>query len=192
MLSSLAGMILAYSATAQAGGLGILTTAGAHNTKAYYYDQVGNQGIDAQTRLNYGAGLIAALGDRDDKIQGIMRLWYLQDQPPSNPDTGNTVDPIFPDLSGQGPRHLGMFTAGVQWGVYGDPGKFLLTVETHAGSGFATSDATEFLLVQVGPGATMALTDSLVLFGGATADLRYRKRASMSGNLTVGARVMFD
>lgn len=192
MLSPLAGMILAYSATAQAGGLGILTTAGVHNTTAYYYDQAGNQGVDAQTRLNYGAGLITALGDRDDKIQGIMRLWYLQDQPPANPDTGNTVDPIFPDLSGLGPRHLGMFTAGVQWGVYGDPGGFLLTVETHAGSGFATSDATEFLLVQVGPGATMALRDSLVLFGSATADLRYRKRPSMSGNLTVGARVMFD
>lgn len=184
--------LLSVSSPSWAGGLGLLTTGGLHQTRAYYYDDDGNQGIDSQTRMNYGAGLIAMLGDRDDKVQGVMKLWYLQDQAQAVPDTGSTENAIFPDEAGKGPTHLGMFTAGVQWGLYGDPGKFLLTLETHAGSGFATEDAREFLLLQAGPGVTWAATDSLVLFGNVTADLRYRKRVSLSENVTLGARVMFD
>ncbi len=190
LLAALA--LFSVSSSAWAGGLGLLTTAGLHQTRAYYYDDAGNQGIDGQTRANYGGGIIAMLGDKDDKVQGVMRLWYLQDQAQAVPDTGSTEDAIYPDEASKGATHLGMFTAGVQWGLLGDPSKFLFTLETHAGSGFATEDAREFLLVEVGPGATYALSDSLLLFGSITADMRYRKRVTFSENVTLGARVMFD
>ncbi|MCK6507618.1 hypothetical protein L6R53_30340 [Myxococcota bacterium] len=186
-------LALALPSQALAGGIGLLTTGGLHQTRAYYYDADGNQGIDAQTRLNYGGGLMGVLGDKDDKVQGIMRLWYMQDQREADPDTGDTEGEVFyPAYSEQGPRHLGMFTAGVQWGLLGDPSKAMLTLETHAGSGFATSDASEFLLIEVGPGGTLAVSDELVLFASVTADLRYRKRASLSENVYLGARFMFD
>lgn len=186
----LAGLTL--PSTALAGGVGLLTTGGFHQSRAYYYDTLGNQGVDSQTRLNLGGGLIAMLGDKDDRVQGVMRVWFLQDQALANPDTGNTTDAVFPDVASVGPRDLGIFTAGIQWGLFGDPSKIQLTLETHAGSGFLTKDATEFLLVEVGPGFTWGLSDGLVLFGSLTADMRYRKGASMSENLYLGARYMFD
>lgn len=192
-LPLLALAALALPTTASAGGVGLLTTGGLHQTRAYYYNAEGEQGIDAQTRMNYGGGFIAVLGDKDDKVQGVMRLWYLQDQALADPDTGDTEGEVyFPPESEEGPRHLGMFTAGVQWGLFGDPTGLQLTLDTHAGSGFATDDASEFLLVEVGPGVTYGVTDNLVLFGSLTADLRYRKRASLSENMYLGARVMFD
>jgi len=183
---------IALPSSAWAGGVGLLTTGGLHQDRAYYYDQAGNQGIDSQNRLNYGGGFIAVLGDKDDRIQGVMRLWFVQDQAVTDPNTGTTVDPVFPPASSQGPRNLGLFTAGVEWGLLGDPDGLQLTLETHAGSGFATADASEFLLVEVGPGATWALADHVQLFGSLTADMRYRKRAYMSENLYIGARYMFD
>lgn len=183
---------LALPSTALAGGVGLLTTGGLHQTRAYYYNAEGDQGIDSQTRFNFGGGGVVMLGDKDDKVQGVMRFWYLQDQAVADPDTGDTADAVFPAEAAEGPTHLGVFTAGVQWGLYGDPANFQLTLETHAGSGFATADATEFLLVEVGPGFTYGVAEDIVLFGSITADMRYRKRATFSENLYLGARYMFD
>ena len=183
---------LALPSSAWAGGIGLLSTGGLHQARAYYYDQAGNQGIDLQNRFNYGGGFIAVLGDKDDKIQGVMRLWFMQDQSLADPNTGNTTDAVFPPASSQPPRDLGMFTAGVEWGLLGDPDGLQLTLETHIGTAFATKDATEFLLVEVGPGVTWALADHFQLFGSVTEDMRYRKRPYLSENVYLGARYMFD
>lgn len=190
VLTALAG--LAVPSTALAGGIGLMTNAGFHSARAYYYDEDGNQGVDGQHRFNYGVGGMAILGDKDDRVQGIMRVWWLQDQPLADPDTGDTTAAVYPAESEQGWRSFGAMTAGIQWGLFGDPSNVQLNLETHAGSGFASSQGLEFLLVEAGPGVTWAATEQLQLYGTLTATMRYRKRAYISENLYAGVRWMFD
>ncbi len=190
LLLALAG--LALPGTAAAGGVGVITNAGMHQARAYYYNAEGDQGIDTQQRLNYGIGGIAVLGDKDDRIQGVMRVFFLQDQPLAEPNTGNTADPVYPAEHEQGWKSFAVMTAGIQWGLFGDPTGLQLTLETHAGSGFASPDALEFLLIEVGPGGTWTIADDLQLYGNLAASVRYRKRAYIAENLYVGVRYLFD
>ncbi|MCB9777987.1 MAG: hypothetical protein H6742_05440 [Alphaproteobacteria bacterium] len=189
-LATLAGLTL--PGTALAGGIGVLTNAGFHSARAYYYDAEGNQGIDGQHRFNYGVGGVALLGDKDDRVQGVMRLWLIQDQPLAEPDTGETTDAVYPAEYEQGWKSFGAMTAGIQWGLFGDPSKTQLTLETHAGSGFASSQGLEFLLVEAGPGVSVAMGDHMQFYSTLTASMRYRKRAYISENAYVGVRWMFD
>ena len=190
LLIALAGLFA--PAPALAGGVGLLTNAGFHQARTYYYDEEGRQGIDSQHRFNYGVGGVAVLGDKDDRVQGVMRIYFMQDQPLAVPNTGDTVDAVYPAESEQGWKPYGVMTAGIQWGLFGDPDGLQLTLETHAGSGFASTEALEFLLVEAGPGGTWAMTDRMQLVGSLTASMRYRKRAYLSENLYLGVRYMFD
>lgn len=193
VLFALAGLAgLAWPADATAGGIGLITNAGMHAARAYYYDEAGVQGIDTQQRFNYGIGGVAVLGDRDDPVQGVMRMYFMQDQPLAEPDTGDVENAVYPDESSQGWRNYGVMTAGLQWGLLGDPSDKQLTLETHVGSGFASPDALEFLLIEVGPGVTWNLSDEMQLVGSLGATLRYRKRAYIAENLYVGVRYLFD
>ena len=183
---------LALPGTAAAGGVGLITNAGMHAARAYYYDETGEQGIDNQQRFNYGIGGVAVLGDRDDRVQGVMRMYFMQDQPLADPDTGDVENAVYPDESSLGWRNYGVMTAGIQWGLFGDPGDKQLTLETHVGSGFASPDALEFLLIEAGPGGTWNLSDDMQLYGNLAVTMRYRKRPYIAENLYVGVRYLFD
>lgn len=190
LLTALAS--LALPGTAFAGGFGLITNAGFHQARAYYYNDEGDQGVDVQQRFNYGVGGLAVLGDKDDRVQGVMRLYFLGDQPLADPNTGDTADAIYPAESEQPWKKYGVMTAGIQWGLFGDPTALQLTLETHVGSGFANAEGLEFLLADVGPGVTWNLVDNLQAFGSATATMRFRKRFYLSENVYLGVRYMFD
>lgn len=189
-LTALAG--LALPSTALAGGVGLLTNAGFHQARAYYYNAEGDQGVDVQQRFNYGVGGIAVLGDKDDRVQGIMRMYFMQDQPLAEPNVGDTADAIFPAEHEQDWSSYGVMTAGIQWGLFGDPTALQLTLETHAGSGFASADSLEFLLVEAGPGFTWNVVDNLQAYGSVSASMRYRKRFYLAENMNLGVRYLFD
>ena len=140
---ALASVALSFGSTAYAGAIGLNTTAGLHQQRAYYYSQDGGeQGIDNQYRPNYGVGLELMVGDKDEKVQGILRMNWLQDSPLNEPDTGNVKDPVFPPAHEQDPRNVGALGLGVQWGVLGDPTGTQLNVSAVVGTGFITTDNT--------------------------------------------------
>ena len=185
---------LAAPGTALAGGLGVIGTGGMHTANAYYYDESLDQGIDRQTRPNAGFGVEALLGARDDRIQGLMRVYVLSDSPVTTPDIGD-LDPDtvqYPDEASAGWQNKGAATMGVQWTVWGDPTAFQLNVDSMIGACFATSNSLEFLMVDVGPGVTYMLGDKIQLSATLSATVRHRKGFSYGGNLYAGARFMFD
>src|SRR5688500_16310518 len=100
----LAGLL----SNAHAGGLGILATAGAHTEQLYFYSSADAEGNAypsiadyeqfriGQTLPNFGSGLELVLGDRDDKIVGNCRFYWLMDTPQSVPDVaGKTFVPTI-------------------------------------------------------------------------------------------------
>lgn len=187
-------LLLAASSAAFAGGLGVVATGGMHTAKAYYYDEKLDQGVDRQTRPNGGAGVEAVLGAKDDRIQGVMRVYLLADAPTTAPDIGD-LDPTtvqYPDTESQGWGTKGVATMGVQWTVWGDPTAFQLKVDSLIGAGFATPDSLEFLVVEAGPGVTYMVGDRLQLTSTLAATVRHRKGFSYGGNLYAGVRFMFD
>lgn len=193
-LAASALLCVALSGPARAGGLGLLGTGGVHTAKAYYYDAAGDQGIDLQTRPNAGVGIEGILGASDDRILGLMRVYLLTDAPVADPDIGD-FDPSeveHPAYSELGWDKKGVATMGVQWSLYGDPEGFQVTLATLLGTGFATVDSLEFLLVDVGPGVTWSASDRLQLTATASATGRYRKGISYGGNLYAGVRYFFD
>ena len=185
-----------WSTTALAGGVGVMGTGGFHEARAYYYRDDGIQGIDTQSRPNVGFGGEALLGDKDDKIIGIMRLYYLSDFPVNDPDLSGedtkNFEFTYPAAADQGAYNVGVMTVGVQWGVWGDPGGFQATVNTLAGSGFATTDSLEFFLGEVGGGVTYALSDQIQTYANVAFSVRYRKRVFLGENMYAGIRYMFD
>jgi len=182
---------LASSAT-YAGALGLQTSAGMHQERAYFYSQNGDQGIDSQYRPNIGFGLETLVGDKDEKIQGILKVSWIQDSPPNEPDVGNVDNAIFPPAHEAGIRHVGVLGLGIQWGLLGDPSGTQLTLTSVVGSGFLTTDNTEYVMLEAGVGGTHNLTETLQLMGTLAATMRYRKHMSFGPNAYVGVRYLFD
>ena len=170
-------------------------TGGFHQVKAYYYRNDGLQGVDYQSRPNVGAGFEALLGDRDDKVLGLMRLYWMSDSPPKAPDTSaedQSHTYVHPPAEDQPPEQIGAITLGVQWGVWGDPTGFQVVVTSLAGSGFATKDNLEFLIVEPGAGVTWTWNERVQLYGNVAYTLRYRKGLSLGENAYAGVRYLFD
>lgn len=187
-------LLLTLSSPALAGGLGVIGTGGMHTANAYYYDESLDQGVDRQTRPNAGFGVEALLGARDDRIQGLMRVYVLSDSPVTTPDFGD-LDPDtvqYPDEASAGWDKKGVATMGVQWTAWGDPTAFQLNVDSMIGACFATNNSLEFLMVDVGPGVTYMVGDRVQLSATLSATVRHRKGFSYGGNLYAGARFMFD
>lgn len=180
------------SAPARAGGVGIVLTGGMHTGKAYYYNAEGEQGIDNQNLGQAGVGLEGLLGDRDDKILGIMRVYWLREAQPNTPDTQGVEDPVYPDYESLGPRDIGVAEVGIQWGLLGDPNGLQLALSTLVGTGFLTTDDTPFALADVGIGGTLAATDSIQLFANIAMNVRHRKTVSWGPAAYAGARYLFD
>ena len=184
------------SGPAHAGGIGITGLAGMHSEKVYFYDSESNQYADSQLRPTVGFGLEALLGDRDDRLMGLMKFYFISDSQP----TADRVDrpsgvegpfstPLDEDFT---QRPVGMFLAGLQWGLWGDPTGFQLNLTTSLGAGALTPDTTEFMVAEIGLGAHYVINKKFVLHGEALYHLRYRKSIRPGGGVNVGVRYYFD
>jgi hypothetical protein len=180
------------SAPARAGGVGIVATGGMHTDRAYYYNREGDQGIDNQTQPQAGIGIEGLLGDRDDKILGIMRVYWLRDSPPDNPDTQGVENPVHPDYDSLDPRDIGVAEVGVQWGLLGDPNGLQLALTTLLGTGFITTDNTQFFLGDAGIGGTYMVGEGIQLYANIAMNVRHRKIVSYGPAAFAGIRYLFD
>jgi hypothetical protein len=193
--SILATMLLLLSATptAHAGGLGLISQFGTHQERAYYYSTgSGEQAVDSQTRTNYGTGLEGLLGDRDDKIQGLLRMSWSADSAAKAPDTDGAANVEYPAVDKQGTRHVGTLALGIQWGVLGDPSEMQLVINSLIGSGFITVDNTEYMLLETGVGGTYNFTSEIQAVANLDLIARHRKRFTFGPAINLGIRYMFD
>jgi len=175
--------------TANAGGFGIITNGGIHTDRVYYYaDDL--QYLNRQNNLNMGAGLELILGDRDDKVQGFVRGYYIQDAPQVAPASADAIDATY-SIRDEA-REIGMVTTGVQWTVYGDPMGFSLYLTSVMGSGIATADTLEFMLLEGGFGGSYHLDKKFALFAEVAAGTRFRKVFYQNHNAYAGIRYLFD
>ena len=196
MRPSLFALALLLPAPALAGGFGLIATGGLHSDRVYYYTPNATTGEWEQAPpinqigANFGGGLELVLGDRDDKILGVFRGYYLQDTP--QVATEEMKDPSYAYNLRTVPRDIGMVTGGLQWGMVGDPTGLQLVLTTTIGSGFLTSDFTEFLPAELGVGGTYTVARHFQIHAELTGGLRYRKRFFHTENLTLGVRYLFD
>jgi hypothetical protein len=182
------------TSAAHAGGLGFFGAGGLYSGKAYYYDVEGNQGVDSQLRPNTAAGFEAILGDGDDKVQGIMRLYASFDAPLKDPDVSGEGGGTFshPDYASLTTRTVGVMTVGVQWGILGDPRGFQFGVTSLIGSGFWTQDQLEYFIAEPGAFVTYGVTDQFQLMGNVSGQVRFRKQFAYGTDAYIGVRYLFD
>jgi hypothetical protein len=185
-------LVALASTPARAGGIGVIGTGGMTTTRAYYYNAEGAQGVDHQTRPQAGFGMEGLLGDRDDKILGVLRLYWLRETPPETPDTQGVSNAIHPDYDALDPRDVGIAQIGIQWGLLGDPNGVQLVLNTLAGTGFLTEDSTEFGLAEAGVGGTWAANESVQVFASVADTLRMRKIVDYGPAAYAGVRYLFD
>lgn len=201
---------LLAAAPAWAGGVGVFVHGGAHAEKVFFYSDHSIEGAELtntddypqfsenQAVLQGGSGLEFLLGDRDDKIQGVFRVYYNVDAPQSEPGPPTGADD--PTIEQEWiisahrdkARHVGMASMGLSWGIVGNPNKFQAGVSAHLGSGFLTNDHSEFFNIQLGPMITYRLNRQLTGFADLHATARFRKEFGFGGQAMVGMRYMFD
>jgi hypothetical protein len=189
-------LALLASGPAFAGGIGLIATGGFHGEKVYFYDSSAEnrQYSIGETIPSLGGGIEVLLGDADDRFTGVMRGYYLMDAPQRDPaELTALVDPA--DVVGEHreePRHLGMATVGLQWGFLGDPQGLMAVAVGSFGSGFLTTDHTEFMMLELGGGVSWEFARNLRLYANAEYALRYRKGLSNGMNGYAGVRWFFD
>jgi len=200
-------LLTLFASNAEAGGIGIIGTAGTHQDRFYAYDLDDNPYRISAQRPDYGVGLQAVLGDRDDFWVGTARVWMQQDAPQS--DAGvqakateegwkkvtdadvpveNTLTYAFRDT----PRNIGAASAGVQWRLWGEPLGFQLSLITNVGAGFLTTDSTEYLFTQIGPGVHYTLNDRIQVNAEVAYEMRYRKSFYHGSTFNLGVRYLID
>lgn len=187
----LAVLALAAPVPALAGGLGLVTTAGLHGDRVYSYNYDVN-GVatqadpENQMNPNYGLGLEVLLGDKDLKVTGIFRGFYLQDSPLQEPTNGDTF------VIREEPKDIGVVTAGLQWGVLGDPGALQLTVVGTIGAGVFTENMDGYVTGEAGVGGTWMAARRVQVAASVTGGARYWKRFYPTTNAYAGVRYLFD
>lgn len=193
------------STTAEAGGIGIITTAGTHEDRFYAYDLSDTQYRISAQRPDYGLGIQAVLGDRDDKWVGTARVWAQSDAAQSDaginekaraegwkPTTDDGLDNELTYVFRDTPRTIGCAVAGVQWRLWGEPLGLQLSVVTNVGAGFLTLDSSEFLMTQVGPAAHYTLNDRIQVNAEVAYEMRYRKSFYHGSTVNFGVRYLID
>jgi hypothetical protein len=188
----LVGLAFCANSVAYAGALGLQTSAGLHQERAYFYSQSGEQGLDNQTRPNFGIGIETLVGDKDEKVQGILKLSFVRDAVPKKPDTGDIKGAVYPMTHLEEPSDTGVLGLGIQWGLLGDPTGTQLTLTSIVGSGFLTTDNTEYVMLETGVGGTHNLNETVQLMGTIAGTIRYRKHMTVGPNAYVGIRYIFD
>ncbi len=191
LLGLLSGFLA--STEAHAGGIGLVGTGGFHYDRLYYYKQNALGEYDQQPPVDqmnsdFGGGLEVILGDKDNKVLGMFRVYYLQDAAQSDPaDASEYTFNIRKD-----PRPVGMIDAGLSFGVLGEPDKLQGTIVGYIGSGFFTSDQTEFIQAQVGVGGTYMIARHVQASLQVTGGSRYLKRMYPIAQGTGSIRYLFD
>ena len=190
---------LALTSPALAGGIGFIGTAGFHNEPVFYYDRSNDLAQYQMNQLipNYGAGLELVLGDRDDRILGTLRGYWTQDGPQTAPAASGQLSELVAPADvvaahRSQAKNIGMASVGIQWGFYGNPDTFQLNAVAGVGSGFLTTDHTEFLFVEGGLGAHYQVARSAQIFGNALYSMRWRKGAQHGPIVYAGIRYLFD
>ncbi len=214
-------------ATAWAGGIGVMAMGGTHTDRLWFHSNVLSDEGEAvllenpnefpkyevvETRPNTGLGLELIMGDRDDRILGSFRFFYMIDAAQIDPiditdevsgkklcdklgadaPEGCDADTVLIRAFREDPRKIGMGMVGLSWGVIGNPDSFQLGLVGHIGSGFLTNDHTEFLAVNIGPGVTYKFARQMQAFADAGYMMRYRRGFSHGTHLTGGVRYLFD
>ena len=147
---------------------------------------------ETQLRFNSGLGIEALVGDKDEKIQGILRFLWMSDAQATTPDTGDTILPEHPDYESLKNKNTGVLGLGVQWGLLGDPSDKQLVLTSIVGSGFITTDNTEYVMLEVGAGGTYNLSETLQANANLALTVRNRKHLSFGPNMYAGIRYLFD
>ena len=192
-IAILSALSFAATSVAHAGAIGAITNVGFHQENAYFYDRLDvQQEVDKQLQFNTGFGIETLVGDKDEKIQGILRFMWMVDSPPTAPDTGDTPLPQTPDYESLSARHVGVLGLGVQWGILGDPMDKQLVLTSLVGSGFITTDNTEYVLLEAGVGGTYNLTQTIQATANLALTMRNRKQMSFGPNMYMGIRYLFD
>jgi len=206
--------LVLLSDPAEAGGLGVVATGGAHTEEVFYYSSRSPDGAPysdiqdydqyemVQTLPNLGAGLELLLGDRDDRIIGLFRFYYNMDSAQKDPaalDSAKRGDETSPVASDDvvanvrdTARHIGIGSVGLSWGFLGEPDGFQFGGIGQIGAGLVTSDHTEFLLVGLGPMITYKVARQAQLFADVQYEVRIRDDLQHSVAGFAGARYMFD
>jgi hypothetical protein len=195
MRLALTTLALMLSTNAFAGGIGLLATGGMYSDTVHFYDSSKEfqQYQQTQTIANYGSGIEFALGDRDDKILGLARWYFLQETPQKDPalSTG-LVDPDNVVANWRDtPRNVGMFSVGLQWSFWSRD-KLSLNATAMFGSGFLTTDHTEFFVAEGGGGASYRVARDMDLHLSVQYSLRNRKGLSHGMSSFAGVRYLFD
>ncbi len=197
MRSLVLSALLLVPASAFAGGFGLLVDGGFHADQVYSYTKEANDSYtrnDPETQFNThgGVGFEVVLGDRDNAVLGVFSGTYVVDAPQRTPeadasDTDNVVSNVRTSS-----RAIGEASAGLQWGVLGEPDGKQVTVLTNVGSGLFTTDLTEYVKADVGVGGTWMLSSELQLQGSVNGGFRYRKAFYPTVEMAVGVRYLFD
>lgn len=187
----LASSALLTSPAAFAGGIGLVTAAGGHVDRvySYKYDDASasyDQFIENQMNANYGTGIEFVLGDKDNKISGVFRGYYLADAPLKDPSQGDTYS-IRKET-----RPIGVIDAGLQFGFLGDPSNIQMMAVAYIGSGFLTEDYTQYVFAEAGVGATWMAARHVQVVATVTGGSRYRRRFFPTTSGYLGVRYMFD
>jgi hypothetical protein len=195
------------STPAVAGGLGIDILGGTHGEKVYFFDTEGNKYNELQQASTWGLGFQTILGDRDDTLIGIMKFGYINDAPASSAVNTDRAEGFEGDVSQVtarldcedknagdpcGPRALATVSAGLQWRVWGDPMGLQVSILPSVGAGIVTTDSTEYIQLELGPGVHYAFSKQLQVHAEVAYQVRYRKVFTQGATLTSGVRWLFD
>lgn len=189
----LSALLLAAS-PALAGGFGLLAGGGIHGDRVYYYQEnsIGETEqmppVD-QINPNAGGGVELILGDKDYKINGFLRLYFMGDAPVQAPADAEKY--TF-NLRTEEWRNLGIADAGLQFGVLGEPDAFQMAIIALVGSAIMTVDQTEFFHAQAGLGFTYTFARRFQAHAEIDGGVRYRKRLYPTANFVGGLRYLFD
>ena len=197
MAAAAAAAFATLPTVAVAGGVGVTMGGGFHQDEAYYYRDDGEQGIDKQRPLNSGVGAELLLGDRDDRVLGVVRGYMAFDAPLSNPDPVElgedpSYDYTFPDVEAQPGAKVGAIAVGIQWGLWGDPNRFQVIATSLIGAPFWTTNNLETALFQGGVGASYTMNERFQFVGSLDGTARFRKSFSLGADVWLSARYMFD
>jgi len=188
-------MGILLSSNAFAGGIGLLGTGGMYTESVYFYDssQEFQQYSQTQTIGTYGTGLEFSWGDRDDKIMGMARFYWIQETPQTDPaKTTGLVDPenVVANIRDT-TKNVGMFSVGLQW-TYWEKEKLRLNVNAMFGSGFLTTDHSEFFIAEAGIGTAYRISRDVDFHVEVQYALRNRKGLRHGMNTYAGIRYLFD
>lgn len=189
-------MALLAAGDAWAGGIGVIGTGDIRTQRTFYYD--GNNTRDqyelTQWILGGGAGFEIVLGDKDDRLVGVFRGYWIREAAEQHPADLNPEIPAGDVVAAvrEDSRDVGVAMAGLEWGFWGDPEGFMLTATAMLGSGFLTTDHTEYFQAEIGPGVSWEFVKDVRLSAQPMYQARYRKGLQHGVSLYVGVRYLFD